>query len=840
MDEKEIIKLFSDETYIEALKKLEKEYKLKNTDIRVNLYLYFIYEILNKNKNKNEQYAILEKKFFGKKDELFYQLAITCEKISLRHNSYFCFNDIYRFLNLAIKENPNNSDSLFLFGKMQVNYSNVIEGFKLINKAININSKFSNEKLNFLTKIFIQLKSKNDLKYILNELKTYNKKRNGNEYYLKLLEINIALKNYAGAKRNIDSFKPDKTKKFELYQINKLCLDYYILVNNFVNAIKYADKLDLWEKAECYNKFKKHDEAAKSLEEYLKSKSKRTTDCTIMNKIADSYLRCNKLELALEFTEKAISNILDKNFHILEYLNSFIIKGKVFLKQRKFIKSIETFEFAYDTIKSQLDIEDNINKEKILREKLENILFNLAQANAKAHIYKFIKSNKVFTIPKKLKNLKEYNSVISNIELSYYFRTQFKRNFNRFIKELLALNSNREKDVNRLEKEIKNNEEKHKKLCYLLIIKLSKKIIKLFPNNKEVLFNIALNHQNLEEFNKSLLNYNKLIKLNPDNSTYNNNIAVIYQKQNKFKKAEMFFLKSIKLKDYDSTIYDNIFNFYNEYLKQINEKENANKKRIIIKINETFDFLVNKEISQSSKISHRTYNNLVSINNLTIFKYKSFNINILDSLTNNYLYFSSLNELNDPLDIPLLEMSKLDIYKNLEINIDDIKIFCTSFNNNNTLMWSHYTDSHKGICIGYKFTSLPQNIGWNLIEYVNHNLNFERMSKDKGLIHAGIYSKQKHWEHEKEIRFIRYKESDKKVYYKYPIEPNEKNCYIEGFIDQIIVGYKFSNDNFKILIPILNKLNKDRSKTGLDKIKLYTSKIEQNKPFNLKIVSKYY
>lgn len=199
-----------------------------------------------------------------------------------------------------------------------------------------------------------------------------------------------------------------------------------------------------------------------------------------------------------------------------------------------------------------------------------------------------------------------------------------------------------------------------------------------------------------------------------------------------------------------------------------------------------------------------------------------FNDHTLSILKNGELYFSKPKEFNDPFDclFPILpyeitqkqvlekihskdpesrekrkqlklyirDFCKKDIgsYVNYfnslikndskmlyELNRDQSDIFevcCFSKNFKNILMWSHYADSHKGICIGIK-TIYEENS--NLIEFkkvkdvdkikaekVKYNsenkkippVNYQDLTED--LVVQSIITKSLHWKYEEEYRTI--------------------------------------------------------------------------------------
>ncbi len=126
-----------------------------------------------------------------------------------------------------------------------------------------------------------------------------------------------------------------------------------------------------------------------------------------------------------------------------------------------------------------------------------------------------------------------------------------------------------------------------------------------------------------------------------------------------------------------------------------------------------------------------------------LYKYRPDNEHTLDILRNNEFYFSFVEEFNDPFDcrvsvvlptnkeqwethakehhidedlagsaIKWLEVINFDteiIMQQYEkSNFHTITLYCLSEISDNILMWSHYANSHRGICIGFE-TMIDQN-----------------------------------------------------------------------------------------------------------------------------------
>ena len=116
----------------------------------------------------------------------------------------------------------------------------------------------------------------------------------------------------------------------------------------------------------------------------------------------------------------------------------------------------------------------------------------------------------------------------------------------------------------------------------------------------------------------------------------------------------------------------------------------------------------------------------MTTSNFRCFKYRPVNKNLIDSLVNSTIYFSSREALNDPFD------SKIDIrqligsllkedlpakareqveqiardktfFMNFDAGYRDFGICSFSIELAETLMWSHYADQHRGVAVHYDF-----------------------------------------------------------------------------------------------------------------------------------------
>jgi len=134
-------------------------------------------------------------------------------------------------------------------------------------------------------------------------------------------------------------------------------------------------------------------------------------------------------------------------------------------------------------------------------------------------------------------------------------------------------------------------------------------------------------------------------------------------------------------------------------------------------------------------------------------KYRPINRHTLDMILSNKVYFSLPKDFNDPFDCNIIPelvytteernnfIAKLkaerngteEELRNLAENTkktfdqgfqetnqnirNNLRIFCLSAVNNNVMMYSHYADSHKGICLEFL---VEDNSFFNVLDYVRY------------------------------------------------------------------------------------------------------------------------
>ncbi len=143
---------------------------------------------------------------------------------------------------------------------------------------------------------------------------------------------------------------------------------------------------------------------------------------------------------------------------------------------------------------------------------------------------------------------------------------------------------------------------------------------------------------------------------------------------------------------------------------------------------------------------------------MKIFKYHTININLLQSLRKETNWYSKLHLLNDPFECFFIDNTNSSTYKDL---VSELCVCCFSKNMNEILMWSHYADNHRGVCIEYEITD-EEVIKGRLIEVkYNNELSIfdkiERMPSGHLSLNTTtngkfLITKFKNWSYEEELR----------------------------------------------------------------------------------------
>ncbi len=240
-----------------------------------------------------------------------------------------------------------------------------------------------------------------------------------------------------------------------------------------------------------------------------------------------------------------------------------------------------------------------------------------------------------------------------------------------------------------------------------------------------------------------------------------------------------------------------------------------------------------------AKYVYNTINTNLGHPNTHLFSYRTINQHLLQDLILSEVTVSNPATFNDPFDTPLyLYLSSTgNIDKNddslpeglvamlkkicVRSFVGDHTNFCNDFdqladhiNNqssiqkpqirrefyNNILMWSHYADSHRGICIEYSMSDLNSIEDKSIItqfvkvNYEPHNVALKG-SRFLDYRH-GFIDKHKDWKYESEIRLIYFNPNNEELHIGLPLSNDSK-------IAAIYFGLRCSDKDKKLIKTIL-------------------------------------
>jgi hypothetical protein len=123
----------------------------------------------------------------------------------------------------------------------------------------------------------------------------------------------------------------------------------------------------------------------------------------------------------------------------------------------------------------------------------------------------------------------------------------------------------------------------------------------------------------------------------------------------------------------------------------------------------------------------------------------------MKSLTEKRLKISTVDDLNDPFE--LLPFGMADKTKRMALNLaretwsTTHGMLCFSADWRDPVIWAHYSDKHRGLCLGFE---IPDNAG-RKVDYIGERLSLpERPELDHAT--AWVFTKYVNWSYEEEIR----------------------------------------------------------------------------------------
>lgn len=488
------------------------------------------------------------------------------------------------------------------------------------------------------------------------------------------------------------------------------------------------------------NVFEEYNKKLIEIDEYI---SRHNEDYNLYNYKANILFSLEIYTEALKYYNKAIeycNNFKDKN-------NLTINKGNCLLKLERYIEALE----CYNSI-------DKSNLNNHTHERLNisiGICFYIMGNNSEALKYfnlaVCINNNNYLnqSIGIFYQNQRKYKKAILNYNIAinkYIQNLSNDRNNDNFRKNIYYLYLRKAFCILQ-----KRNYTRIKSYSHFTSIKLYNniRVKKRFYYFKKGNYDIT-RIKNYNFSRKQIINiiirlYNNAINLYHKNYEALCNKGNILYKIDKTK-ANICYNKAKKL---INTILDNNNDYESTY--KIFSKLNLIKTKI--ESNE-YNEIINKIIREdfSMKINY-------DIKNKSFFNYTSINKNTIKLIKNHGLWLSHTNNFNDPVD-PSIKLFNRNSGE-YDYLLDSIKVACLTTDNKNTVMWGHYADKHRGICIEYDISPL---LDKNKNDFLIRKINYDRTAMinenielyDLNLLMDLFSIKSKEWEYENEYRILYY------------------------------------------------------------------------------------
>jgi hypothetical protein len=192
---------------------------------------------------------------------------------------------------------------------------------------------------------------------------------------------------------------------------------------------------------------------------------------------------------------------------------------------------------------------------------------------------------------------------------------------------------------------------------------------------------------------------------------------------------------------------------------------------------------------------------------LKLYKYLAYDDGAKALIENGTLKYSHFSEFNDPFDCVVSYDidDSLEYYKSRKDLLDPIGICCLSSISDSILMWSHYSDHHKGIVVEFdtyqdKCTELfdveKTLLGYPIV-YQNPMPKISARDGQDGFsaVQSSILTKSLSWQYEKEVRVI-------STHFGPGIHK-----FDHSLISRVITGVKMTDKDYSDLVRRVDKIN---------------------------------
>lgn len=138
----------------------------------------------------------------------------------------------------------------------------------------------------------------------------------------------------------------------------------------------------------------------------------------------------------------------------------------------------------------------------------------------------------------------------------------------------------------------------------------------------------------------------------------------------------------------------------------------------------------------------------------------------LAAMRDRRLKVARIHELNDPFEFLGVELSDREFRRALTATKRQISesngLLCFSKSWRHPMLWAHYADKHRGICLGFDVS------GEKLehVSYVNSRFPKPHNPQSEAFVQKLLYTKFAHWSYEDEYRlYVRLNDQEKGLYF---------------------------------------------------------------------------
>ncbi len=345
-------------------------------------------------------------------------------------------------------------------------------------------------------------------------------------------------------------------------------------------------------------------------------------------------------------------------------------------------------------------------------------------------------------------------------------------------------------------------------------------------NNKDT-YTIESFCNEIKEINPANLNDINFINLN-------RTLAILYRNKGDLNEAINYFEKAIRKMESNSfcpplreDYYGHLFDTYSILAESYAIQSNY------IKAEQCYDKLIYYYFCYN-------YRNNNGKNNPIYYLYQYRNIDkfLLQDLIQNKITLNAVKNFNDPFDSLVYHWLNQRLNNNEEEKIvssmkksfTKFRIACFSGNYcknvrfaKNLLMWSHYADAHKGICICYKINKsffnkfiVDCNNEFLTIGAIKYNKKHTLLQREPIDFNQSFLIKHKKWVYEKEVRLLYFNSNNTKDYISLEMETDVS-------IEQIYFGYKCSEQDKKTIKQLFPGICKEAKIDYSENKDIYTS-----------------